>query len=112
MIEGGTNHIFVDDSVLVNVNEPEIAGIFKLFQNYPNPVTSTTTISYQLQVSSLVIIKIYDFQGREVMTLVNEYQDAGLHTSELNLSNLQNGVYFYRMEAGQFNDIKKLTIIK
>jgi hypothetical protein len=112
LIEGGTNHIFVDDSILVNVIDPETTGLFQLFQNYPNPVTSTTTISYQLQASSLVTIKIYDFQGREVMTLVNEYQDAGHHSREFNVSNLQNGVYFYKIEAGQFNDIKKLTIIK
>jgi hypothetical protein len=111
LIEGGTNHIHVDDSILVGIN-PVTAGAFKLYQNYPNPVNSVTNISYRLQESSYVTMKIFDFQGREITSLVNEYQNAGNHSVEFNASSLQSGVYFYGLQAGQFNDIKKLVVIK
>jgi hypothetical protein len=112
LIEEGTTHIMVDDSVLINGIDPEMTGIFQLFQNYPNPATSTTLISYQLQVNTFITLKVFDFQGREITTLVNEYQSAGVHSIEFNTSGLQSGVYFYRIETEANHDIKKLTIIK
>jgi hypothetical protein len=109
LIAKGTNHIFVDDSVLVGI-KPVIAQTFQLFQNYPNPFRLTTFISYQLQEDAFVTLKIFDMQGKEVQTLVNEYQKAGYQSVQFHASNLPSGVYFYRIEAGQYSDIRKLII--
>lgn len=111
MIEKGTNHIIVNDSILSGVNSV-MTNSFKLYQNYPNPVNSTTLISYQLQESAFVTLKVFDFQGREIITLVNKYQNAGNHSMQFNASGLQSGMYFYGIEAGQYHDIKKLIILK
>jgi len=111
LIESGTNHIIVNDSVLVGVNS-EKAGSFRLYQNYPNPVNSTTLISYQLQENTFVTLEIFDFQGRKIITLIKEYQNEGGHSVQFNATGLQNGVYFYKIKAGLLQDIKKLIVLK
>ena len=83
-----------------------------MYQNYPNPFNPSTLISYQLPASMYVTLKIFDILGREIKTLVNEQQNAGKHSVQFNASNLSSGVYFYRIEAGQNTDIKKLLLIK
>lgn len=77
-----------------------------------NLVNSTTLISYQLQENAFVYIKVSDFQVKEIKTLVNEQQNSGNHSVQFNASVLQDGVYFYRIEAGQYHDIKKLLVLK
>ena len=85
---------------------------FRLDQNYPDPASSITTINYQLYSSTFVTLKVFDLQGREIIMLVNENQNAGNHSVQFNVSGLQNGVYFYRIKAGRFQDIKKLLVLK
>jgi hypothetical protein len=85
---------------------------FALEQNYPNPFNPTTLISYQLPVASNVLLKVYDVLGREVMTLVNERQEAGAYNFTLNASSLSSGVYFYRLQAGRFVETKKMMLVK
>lgn len=85
---------------------------FKLSQNYPNPFNPSTVIDYQLTMNSFVTLKVYDMLGREVKTLVNEREDAGTHTATFNAANLPSGVYFYRIQAGNFVQTKKLVLIK
>ncbi len=85
---------------------------FYLSQNYPNPFNPSTTIQYELPKSSMVVLKVYDVLGREVETLVNERQSPGIHSVYFNASGLNSGVYFYRLEAGQFSLTKKLMLIK
>ena len=111
LIEEGTQHIHVDDSVLVGT-DPLMAGSFKLYPNYPNPVNSTTLISYQLRENAFVTLKIFDINGREITTLVNQSQNEGYQSVQFNASDLPGGVYFYRLEAGNYNDIKKLILLK
>ena len=111
LIEGGTNHVIVDDSMLVGINYAR-SDLFKLNQNFPNPVVSNTQISYQLQSSAFVTLNVFDFQGREITTLVNERQNPGNHSVQFNVSDLPNGVYFYRVEAGKYYDVKKLIVLK
>ncbi|NJD23624.1 MAG: T9SS type A sorting domain-containing protein, partial [Melioribacter sp.] len=87
---------------------------FTLKQNYPNPFNPETVISYRLAVSCFVSLKIYDILGNEVATLVNEFQQAGIHNSTFIIHNstLPSGVYFYRLQAGEFIQTKKMLLIK
>ncbi len=111
LIENGTTHIHVSDSVLVGVNSAEGSSIH-FFQNYPNPVISTTLISYQLDEGAFVTLKIFDLQGREIQTLINEYQNAGYHSVQFNASDLPGGVYLCRIKAGEFSDVRKIIKLK
>jgi spore germination protein YaaH len=92
---------------------------FMLFQNYPNPFNPTTNIIYKLSTASKVQLKIYDLLGREIMTLVNEFQQTGTYiyhfSSTLFQGNkskyqLSSGIYFYRLTAGNFSDAKKMIL--
>jgi photosystem II stability/assembly factor-like uncharacterized protein len=85
---------------------------FLLYQNYPNPFNPTTKISWQSPVGSWQTLKIYDLLGNEIATLVDEEKPAGKYEVEFNASNLPSGVYFYRLQAGSFNKIKKMILIK
>jgi hypothetical protein len=85
---------------------------FKLDQNFPNPFNPSTKIRYSIPKASRVTLKIYDILGREVQTLVNEQQAPGQYTVTFNAQNLASGVYFYRISAGNFNEVKKLMLLK
>lgn len=87
---------------------------YELYQNYPNPFNPTTVIRYSLKENCLVNLKIYDLLGREIAVLVNELQDEGAYEIEFdaNKYNLSSGIYFYQLRAGEYNSIKKFTLIK
>jgi hypothetical protein len=83
---------------------------FSLSQNYPNPFNPSTTITYAIQRSGMVILKLYNIVGQEIMTLVQEYQTAGNYQVTFNAENLSSGVYFYRLQAGAFTETRKLVL--
>jgi len=85
---------------------------WKLFQNYPNPFNPVTTISYQLQKPGLVSITVYNLMGQLVETLVNEYQTNGFHSVVWNAEDLSSGIYFYKIQSGEFLDVNKCVILK
>ena len=96
---------------------------FSLNQNYPNPFNPSTKISWQSPVGSWQTLKVYDILGNEVVTLVNEYRDAGKYEIDFNLpagrqgpSSIKylstSGVYFYRLQAGSFVETKKMIYLK
>lgn len=85
---------------------------YRLEQNYPNPFNPTTVIGYSLPVSNHVNLTVYDMLGREVTRLVNGVQPAGEHQVTFDAYRLATGVYFYRIQAGQFSDTRKLLLIK
>jgi parallel beta-helix repeat protein len=85
---------------------------FVLEQNYPNPFNPTTTFTYQLPVASLVKLEVFDVLGRKVATLVNEAQSAGTHRVVFNASGFSSGVYFYRLQAGNFSSTQKMMLLK
>lgn len=104
-----------------NLNNPGVIEIgkpsaFDLHQNYPNPSNPKTKIDFEIPFSAKVIVKVYDFLGKEVTTLVNENRDAGYYTTSFDGSNLASGVYFYRIfveGSGQsFNKTMKLILVK
>ncbi len=86
---------------------------FLLAQNYPNPFNPATKISYAIPQPGFVTLKIYDMVGREVQTLVNEFQKVGRYTLDFNGRKLATGVYFYKLQVGdRFSEIKKMLYIK
>jgi hypothetical protein len=85
---------------------------FELAQNYPNPFNPSTTIKFALPQSSNVTLKVYNALGQEVSTLINQFMESGLHTINFDASNLNSGIYFYRLDSGQFSEVKKMTLIK
>jgi hypothetical protein len=96
----------------VNVNSIGIPIVYKLFQNYPNPFNPTTTIKYSIPQSGLVTLKVYDLLGKEVITLVKEEKTAGIYESVFDASHLSSGVYFYKLQSGNFIQSKKLILLK
>jgi hypothetical protein len=92
--------------------ENKAAESFRLAQNYPNPFNPTTTIAYQLSNAVNVSLKVFDVIGREVATLVNERQSAGSYQAAFNATNLSSGVYFYRLQAGNFTETRKMMLVK
>jgi hypothetical protein len=85
---------------------------FGLAQNFPNPFNPKTTIRFSIPIARHVTLKVYDVLGCEVATLINGTEPAGTHKVEFDGSMLSSGIYYYRIEAGQFSAFKKLTLIK
>ncbi len=102
-------------------NLAELPKEFLLHQNYPNPFNPSTTIKYQIPKAGLVRLKVYDILGREIATLVDEFQSAGEHTVLFSSDNkqqtesrnqLSSGIYFYRISTGTFVAVKKMILLK
>ncbi len=96
----------------INVISSEIPEKFSLSQNYPNPFNPTTNIKFQIPTEGLVKLTVFDLLGREVETLVNETLNAGTYKSDWNASNYSSGVYFYKLDANNFTETKKMLMIK
>ena len=105
------------------VKQPPITAPtdYTLYQNFPNPFNPVTIIRYRLSTLSKVQLKVYDLLGREILTIVDQYQQAGYYNyqfpnlimqqDKLNYQ-LPSGIYFYRLTAGNFSDTKKMILIK
>ncbi len=91
---------------------PAVPTHYGLHQNYPNPVGTQTTIRYQLPVAGHVAVRLYNVLGQEVATLVDEQQNAGFRSVVLDASRLANGLYFYKVIAGTFVDVRRLVILR
>ncbi|MGB4851790.1 MAG: M14 family zinc carboxypeptidase [Ignavibacteria bacterium] len=111
---------YVDDVQIITYNvgpvgiktDEQLAGSFSLLQNYPNPFNPVTVISYNLAVAGFVELKIYDVLGNEVKTLVKEKQNAGSYSVDFNAGDLPSGVYFYRINAGEYRETKTMMLLK
>ena len=103
------------DVIEINVGIP---SKFSLEQNYPNPFNPVTKIKFSVpQIASdfsasKVTLKVYDLLGREIAILVNEEKQAGTYEVKFNASNLSSGTYFYRLQAGDFVETRKLSLLK
>jgi hypothetical protein len=96
----------------VNENDHSLPTTFTLEQNYPNPFNPNTTISYQLPTQNHVTLKIFDVLGREVATLVKSVEQPGFKSVTFDASKLSSGMYFYRLQAGNYIDTKKLLLLR
>ena len=101
-----------DTSVEDEPSLSEVPGGFLLEQNYPNPFNPATTIRYTIPSNMEVRIDVYNVAGQRVATLVNERQEAGVHTATFDGTYMASGVYLYRLTAGDFVETRKMTLIK
>jgi photosystem II stability/assembly factor-like uncharacterized protein len=92
--------------------QSEIPESFSLSQNYPNPFNPVTNIKFSIPTGEFVSLKIYDVTGREAAGLVNEQLSAGTYKIDFDAAQLSSGTYFYRISAGSFTEVKKMTLIK
>ncbi|CUU04987.1 Por secretion system C-terminal sorting domain-containing protein, partial [Candidatus Thermokryptus mobilis] len=103
--EGG---VILDVERVVDV----MPSSFKLYQNYPNPFNPNTTIEFEIPERASVKLVVYDILGREVEKLVDKELEPGRYKVNFEGSELSSGVYFYRLEAGKFADVKKMLLVK
>lgn len=112
------NRLFSSSQYVLNtVNDIVIPQEINIAQNYPNPFNPRTTIQYNILNDSKVNIVIFDLMGKEVMTLVKEYKQAGQHTINWNGRNnlgqsVSAGIYFYKLQAGDFIQTRKMVLLK
>ncbi|HLG33165.1 MAG TPA: glycosyl hydrolase 53 family protein [Ignavibacteriaceae bacterium] len=107
------NSISVFDSIPSGIQPPElISDSFNLYQNYPNPFNSKTIINFSVPKESFITLKVFDILGNEITTLVNEEKPFGNFYVEFDGNDLPSGVYFYRMQTGNFTGIKKLILMR
>jgi hypothetical protein len=108
----GNIYELTNPSIGIQNISSEIPAAFTLKQNYPNPFNPETNIQFALTKSEFVSIKVFDILGNEIATLVNEQKQAGTYQVDFKGTALSSGVYFYRMQAGAFTDIKRMTLLK
>jgi len=87
------------------------AGV--LHQNYPNPFNPTAVIAYEVPRSSEVSLTVYDLRGREIQTMVSEFQESGTYSVVFDAEDLSSGVYFYELQVGEgLAETKKMLLVK
>ncbi len=96
----------------VSVNENNVYLKYELLQNYPNPFNPTTRIRFNIKDTRLVELKVYDILGKEVSVLINEKLKPGEYEAVFNGGQLAAGVYFYKLTAGDFTEVKRMVLIK
>jgi len=89
-----------------------MATDFVLFQNYPNPFNPSTTISYSIPVNTHIALKVYNVLGKEVLTFINEEQEAGFYEINFDAAELSSGIYLYQLKTGDFIKTKKMILLK
>lgn len=89
-----------------------ISDDYKLYQNFPNPFNPATIISYKINQSGFVTLKVYNLVGQVVRTLVNENQEVGTYSKQFDASELSAGIYLYKLQVNNFTSVKRMTLIK
>jgi hypothetical protein len=102
----------VEPVTAVRENSAKLPMLFSLLPNYPNPFNPSTTIRYVIPKADYLTLKVYDVLGKEIATLVSEKQAAGEHAIRWNPVGLPGGVYFYRLQTGEFVATKKLILLQ
>ncbi len=90
----------------------EIPGMFALYQNFPNPFNPVTIIYFDVPQQRQISLRVFDILGKEKAVLVNEVKPAGSYSVTFDASNLPSGVYFYKLDAGAYSDVKKMILVK
>ena len=106
------NWILKNNTIITEVEDINQPFSYSLEQNYPNPFNPSTTIEYSIPQNGFVTLRVFNILGKEVATLVNEQVIAGKHKIDFDASGLNSGVYFYKIESGNFVETKKMILIK
>jgi hypothetical protein len=93
-------------------NHSSLISGFNLSQNFPNPFNPTTTINYTLPEEGNVVLRVYNYLGQEVATLVNQFKPAGGYKVNFNSENLSSGLYLYKLNVNKFSLVKKMILLK
>ncbi|MCF7811949.1 T9SS type A sorting domain-containing protein, partial [bacterium] len=108
----GVIEIPIIGSALSVFNQPNVLYEFALYEAYPNPFNSTTTITYGLAKAAPTLVILYDLSGHEVIKIFDGYKQAGYHTSTLTANDLPSGLYFVRLNTGGFSQSRKLILVR
>jgi hypothetical protein len=112
-IEAGDANLPLSSWGITNIQvSSDVPNRYHLFQNYPNPFNPSTEIAFTISKTSRVILTIYDALGRVQDVLVNREKPPGVHRLQWSATNAPTGVYFYRLQAGEFVATKKMVIIR
>lgn len=110
---GGDKGLFRLDPLTNIPEEPTtLPTRFQLYQSFPNPFNPTTTIKYMVPEKTFIKLVVYDLLGKEVVTLSEGVQNAGVYGVVFNASDLQSGIYFYRLITGEYTETKKMVLLK
>jgi hypothetical protein len=85
---------------------------YHLADNFPNPFNPRTIINYELPITNYVYLSIYNNLGQKILTLVDKQQKAGYYQVEWDATNYASGIYYYRLKAGDFHDVKKMILFR
>jgi hypothetical protein len=104
--------VWTTEPIGINNISVEIPKEFALMQNFPNPFNPTTNIRFDLPKNAFATLIVYDMLGKEVAVLLNKNLNAASYVLDFNAAELPSGIYFYKLQAGDFTSIKKMTLIK
>ena len=114
-IAGQYGRVFktVNTGGLTGVSTQEITPFkYSLSQNYPNPFNPKTSIEFEIPQKEFVTLKVYNLLGKEIAVLANQTMESGRYNISFDASGISSGIYFYKIEAGDFRSIRKMTVIK
>jgi hypothetical protein len=96
----------------VSINNNNVPKNYSLGQNYPNPFNPTTNIKFDIPKAGHVRLAVYDMLGNQVELLVNNEMQPGSYSTDFNAAKISSGVYFYRLETGDFSETRKMILTK
>ncbi len=105
-----TIHVLHQDSD--GVTDQALPREYKLYQNYPNPFNPTTEIRFDLKNAGMTTLTVYNEVGQEVARLASDYMPAGYHSVRFRADRMATGIYFYRIQSGNFQAVKKMVYVK
>jgi hypothetical protein len=106
-----SHQVLRTSSTTIIDGQSEFQSTYALDDNYPNPFNPSTTIRFQLPRSSMTSLKIFNTLGQAIATLIEGQKEAGLHQVEWNAMDIASGIYFYRLQVGEFVDTKKMIVL-
>ena len=98
--------------IMASDNTIKLPKSYQLYPGYPNPFNPITTIGYQLPKNGIVLLNVYNIQGRQIETIEKAFKAPGYHTIKWNASPYPSGIYLIRMESGSFNQTQKVVLVK